>query len=272
MPNETITLVLSGQVFYEDFAKAVVAWSELIKGIAGQIADSDRVQWELEDAATGSFSGTMRAVYQRVGDELIAERFVQTYTRIGRDLRSRRLSGYAPPIQDASAKIVDLIGERVTSVRFETEIDDSEIFSQPVTDTPRDLKEKSASEERVPIERRDSRRISPGSIRGRVQSIMSRGSLRFTLYDAVSDHPVSCYVQPGKEEMMREAWGKMVLVQGVVRRDSATGLVTSMRDVDRITVLPTGTGGGWRQAIGCAPAKPGEMSPEAAIRRLRDAE
>jgi hypothetical protein len=273
MPDETITLVLNGKVFIEDFAVAISGWLELVKGIGSELNSSEAVRWELEDTAAGSFTGTMRAVYQRIPDQKMAKEFVERYTRVGRDLRQRKLSAFSPSLKRGAEKIISVIGERVTSVRFETDIDDAEVFAKPIADenTPLESADAPKSDKFV-IERRDYRRNSRGSLRGKVQSIMSRGALRFTLYDAVSDHAVSCYVLPGKEEMMRDAWGKLALVEGIVRRDAATGDVTSIRNVDRITVLASEGTGGWREALRCSPSRPGKISPEAAVRRLRDAE
>jgi hypothetical protein len=273
MPDERITLVLNGRVFIEDFAVAINGWLEIIKGIGTEIKGSEAVRWELEDTAAGSFTGTMKAIYSRVPDEQIAKQFVERYTRVGRGVRQRKLSAYSPLVQGGAEKIISVIGEKITSARFETEIDDAEVFANPILDeiASPSLPEEPKSEKYI-VERRDFRRDARGSLRGRVQSIMSRGTLRFTLYDALSDHPVSCYVLPGKEEMMRDAWGKLALVEGMVRRDAATGAVTSIRNVDKIIALPSGERGGWREALRCAPSRPGKISPEAAIRRLRDAE
>ena len=71
---------------------------------------------------------------------------------------------------------------------------------------------------------------------------------------------------------MRQAWGSMALVEGLVRRDPKTGLPTTIRHVRNITIIPPAEPKRYRRAIGCAPAGRGEESAVDAIRRLRDGE
>lgn len=280
MSNETITLVLSGDVFVEDFATAVDGWLELIRGIGSEVAGSEKVQWRIEDLASGSFIGTLKAVYRVADAQPVAEEVVRRFTRLGRDMRSGMISSYSPPIRAGAQKITSVIGQRVTAVRFETDEDDAEIrrpliAAETAPDpapVPIGELEQVETVELLSVFRPKSVRHSYGVIRGRVQSISDRHSLRFTLYESLSDRPVSCYVLKGNEEQMRNAWGKIALVGGVVRRDPVSGYPTTIREVQSITVLETKGRGAWREAIGCAPAGPGELSPEAAVRRLRDAE
>jgi hypothetical protein len=104
-------------------------------------------------------------------------------------------------------------------------------------------------------------------VRGRVQTLSSRGRLRFTLYDALYDKAVSCYLAEGQEDIMRDAWGHVALVEGWVTRDPATDRPLSIRGIERVTLLPEGDPHGYRRARG---AVLGRELPEAIIRRLRD--
>jgi hypothetical protein len=98
----------------------------------------------------------------------------------------------------------------------------------------------------------------------------SRGRLRFTLYDLIDDRAISCYLAPGSEDIMREAWGKLVTAEGLVRRDPDTGRATSVRQVKAIQIIPEGKPGDYREAVGAALGFLGGELPEEVIRRARD--
>lgn len=112
---------------------------------------------------------------------------------------------------------------------------------------------------------------SYGAVRGRVETLSSHDGLRFTLYDLLTNRAITCYMQPGREETMREAWEKLAIVEGLVRRDPATGQPTTIRQVTRIEIIPEIEPGGWRQAIGSIPHLQSAPSSEEAVRRGRDA-
>ena len=61
MPNDTITLVLDGVVFYEDFRTVVDAWMEMLGGFKAEISGSDRVDWAIDYLAAGSFTGSLKS-------------------------------------------------------------------------------------------------------------------------------------------------------------------------------------------------------------------
>ena len=108
-----------------------------------------------------------------------------------------------------------------------------------------------------------------GGIEGRVQTLSNRGGLRFTLYDTINDKAVSCYLAEGYEGIMRDAWGRMAVVEGLVTRDPESGRPLNVRRVRKVTILPEHSRGSL-EARGAAPSLSG-MSAEQAIRRLRDA-
>lgn len=112
--------------------------------------------------------------------------------------------------------------------------------------------------------------VALGAVRGRVQSMSNRGSLRFTLYELTDDKPVLCYVEPGFEQKLIRAWGKVADVEGQVRRDPVTHQPVSIREVREITIIPESTGS-WREAVGSSPADPNGTLPEERIRKSRDA-
>lgn len=235
-----------------DFALAVEQFMKLVNGLEQEVASQAHIDWKLEALEVGSAIITIRGVSESHPKQV--QSVITAYEKVGRAIQRGRPLPYGERIQKPLEKLRGLLNGRITSLRLETDSFDAEVFAQDALPVERD--------EFVPIF---------GAVEGRIQSLSNRGSLRFTLYDANDDHAVSCYLRPGCEDKMRNAWGKMAIVEGRMRRDPKTGKVSTVRDVtpDGVSILVEDRGD-WREAIGCAPAKPGSISPEEAIRRGRD--
>jgi hypothetical protein len=107
-----------------------------------------------------------------------------------------------------------------------------------------------------------------GAIEGTVQTLTSRHGLRFTIYDSLNDRAVSCYLEPGHEDIMREVWGKRAIIQGWITRDLIDGHPLAVRHITDVT--PITTEGDYTKARAILPLGPDDPSPVGAIRRLRD--
>ena len=112
---------------------------------------------------------------------------------------------------------------------------------------------------------------SLGAIECKVQTLSNRKGLRFNLYDTLHDRSVACYVEEGKEDLLREIWGKRATVEGEVSRDKVTGRPVAVRRIAAIRIQPESQKGSYLKARGSAPRKPGAPRAEEIIRRLRDA-
>ena len=76
-----------------------------------------------------------------------------------------------------------------------------------------------------------------GAVEGMVDTLAWRRGLRFVVYTDEEARGVSCYMSPEYEAMMAGLWRKRVRVEGLLRRDSSSGLPLSIRDVTNIEVL-----------------------------------
>ena len=106
------------------------------------------------------------------------------------------------------------------------------------------------------------------TIRGRVETL-SRRSGQFTLYELIDDKAVICVMAPALQETMRNLWGHIADVTGLVEHDPETDLpqrITEISDVERVT---EGEPDDWRDAIGAV--QDATEPAEVIIRRLRDA-
>lgn len=109
-----------------------------------------------------------------------------------------------------------------------------------------------------------------GAIEGRIRGFSDCTSTSFTLYDAVHGSEVQCSLEHCDEATIAGLPGRLVVVEGFVTRDEATGRPTSIRKVRNLIVLDDVRPGSYRLARGVAPVDPGEMLPEDAIRALRE--
>lgn len=255
MAKDTATIALNGEVSIADFAKAVAHFKTMIEALSSEVANAAKIQWELDALEVSSAIVTVRGI-PSVGDNDIAVvEVLDAYERVGYAAQRGVESTYSLRVNNAARGLCGLINGHVSSIRFETEDADIEVIS-PIGNTT------GHGVVGVPKE-------SIGTIRGRAQSMSNRGTLRFTVYDENDDHAIACYLREGLEEKMRLAWGQMCAISGTIRR-SASGKVSTVRDVVDVVVFDEHHSGSWRDAIGCAPALAGSISIEEAIRRGRD--
>jgi len=257
MAKDTLTLALNGDVSLGDFSKAVQGFFNLVNGLRSDIAKDASIEWFIEDLEAGSAIATVKGIGQDESDVRAIEQVVDAYLDVGQAIQKERPLNYSRPVQAAAKELSSIINGRVKSVRFETIETDVEIFASP------------AVLEKIHIVKLPER--SFGAVRGRVQSMTNRGQLRFTLYDLIDDGAISCYLSSGSEDIMREAWGKMAMVEGFVRRDPESGHATTVRGVKEIRIIQEGKPGDYREAIAAAPGFLGDALPEEIIRKARDA-
>ena len=250
--SDTVTLRLNGEVSLEDFAKAITGFQDLVHALS--TGTGGGVTWRIADLDYGSASATAQGIAtepQRV------QRVVQAYAAVGRAASTNALNGYTRSVATATGTILSVLSGRadgVESVDFETADGETTIRAVPQL-------------EPVKIPHATPRF---GAVTGRVQTLSSRGSLRFTLYDQLHDKAVSCYLAEGREDIMRDVWDKIAVVEGVVTRDDLTGRPKSVRQVSQVTVKPEGLPMDFLTARGASPSAHGMTATEA-IRRVRDA-
>lgn len=267
MDKNTVTLVLNGKVYLEDLAAAVAGWKRLMGVLSDQESPKSPPHWIVDELSAGSFFATLLAV-RNGADPASIERIVTNYQDVGHRIRHGGLSKYNHDVQDAAREIVGVIGSRVTSVRFETEEMDTEIYSPAIENLTGNDQTSSAEPPRQDV----GLIPSLGAVRGRVQTVSNRRGLHFMLYETNTDRSVTCYINVNSgmtEEELRNAFGKLAVVEGIVRRDSVTGYATTIRQVDNVEVISPLDRGAWRKLRGIAPAT-NSISPEDAVRAVRN--
>lgn len=254
MARDTVTLNLEGQdITMEEYARAVAAFAKLIESISTQVAKKNGVDWKLAGLVFGSAQVAARGV-DRTGVGLMP-RVVRSIEDASERTRKTGKSGISWKVDRQFKELLKLTEAngrgRGRSIRIETDDKDVELHSPKA---PPNL---------------DEGTISIGSVQGRVQTLTETRGLRFVLYEHLSGRPVSCYLIAGHEEQMREIWGRMVVVEGEVRRETLSGAPTTVRHIRHISrVIPDE--GVYSDAIGAFAPRKEFANPEDLIRELRD--
>lgn len=250
MPHSTMTMAFNGEVSLDTFAQAITHFRRLVNALKDEISPAAHIDWLIDDLQHGSAVATVRGVAPAME---AVEPITVAFLTVGRALAEGRQVPYSPRVAKEALGLTKLLGGAITSIRFETEEDDAAIFDSAAGEPPTTLT------------------VAYGAVEGRVQTLTSRDSLRFTLYDAVHDRAVACYLDEDHHDMMRNAWDRRAIIEGQVTRESLTGRPVAIRGVRRVTLLDdVAPGAAIRAARGVAPLTPGEPSATEIIRWLRD--
>ena len=247
MINNTMTLALNGDVSIKAFASAIASFNSLIEALSSELG-AEGVEWFVDDLAKSSAIATVRGESQ-IPDKV--EQVVSGFASVGRALETGTTIQFSRTVRKHAQAISDILDSNVTSIRFETAEEDITISGLNIALSPKGA------------------RPAYGAVEGRIQTLTNRSSLRFTLFDSLHDRAVSCYWEEGLENVMREAWGKRAIVEGLIARDPITGRPTSVRGISNIH-FPDDVGKDYRDARGIVSVPDGAPPPEDIIRRLRD--
>ncbi len=268
MPDNTVTLVLDGDVPLAEFAKAVVAFNELVAALSAEVSTAP-LDWIIQDLQYSSALATAGGL----GAAQDIQSVIAAYGDVGAALETNSPIKHKEPVRVAAKKIVSITDARIKAVRLETATREATVRITPVIQIDEAETLRPTVE---PISVSPRFKVSPhphayGAVKGRIQTLTSRGGLRFTLYDLLFDKAVSCYFEEGKQDLIRDLWGKMAIVEGLISRDPQNGRPLAIRRVSNITPISEPQQRfEYREALGAAPSLNG-LSPEEAIRRIRDA-
>jgi hypothetical protein len=252
MSADTLTFELSGRVSLAKFAEAMKRFQKLIADLSADMSTGDLITWDVEDLNKGSAITTVQGTNAPAED---IERVVVAYGTIGRALERRSPIPYSNRIQRDALNLAKLVDGSVTALRFETEFIDAIVGPQLT----------------APVET-PTITYSYGAIKGRVETLTSRRGLRFTVYDAIFDRPISCYLREGQEDHMRNAWERRVVVTGLIGREPETKRPVVVRDIQNIEILSDATTGDYRLARGALGSHDKTPPAEVIIRSMRDGE
>ena len=256
--SDTITLALDGVVSLSDFSVAVSRFNALVAALAAD-AKVEHVIWQIDALDYSSAITTARGVSENGPQPEQIDRVVRAYLEVGQALEKGNTIPYPANVQKEARGIADILrGSAVEAIRFETADADAIIREQAIPAS-------------VPATPPAERKEAYGAVTGRIQTLTSRNSLRFTLYDHIHERAVSCYLGDGRESMMRQMWDRVATVEGWVSRDPVTGRPLTVRRVSNVTALIEVEPQDYMKGRGALPRKDSDPLPEELTRRLRDA-
>lgn len=258
MPNDTMTFAINGEITVERFAVAIRRFADLVAALNREAGETE-VKWILSDLEYSSAIATAEArpPNGEWTDALHSHAVdvAHSFLRVGTALYTGEPVPFSDRVRDVAEKIHDLIDGDIESLRFETGEDDVTIERDP---SPQPLPTR-------------ARPYAYGAVEGRVQAITNRGHLRFTIYDTIYDRAVSCYMMEGREEQMKDVWGKLAVVEGFVKRDPKTGRALTVRNIRNINLLAEPDPEAYKRARGAVPRLGDQERAEDVVRRVRDA-
>jgi hypothetical protein len=256
--NDTVTLALDGTVSLSEFSAALARFDALIVALATE-SQASSVVWQIDALDFSSAITTARAVPTNGTTPEHIDRVVRAYLEVGRCLERHETIPYSPVVVEQARSLSALLrGSKIEAIRFET-ADADAIIREPTTDAP------PANVASSP------RSASYGAVTGRIQTLTSRNSLRFILYDHIHDRAVSCYLVEGGETLMRQMWDRVATVEGWVSRDPVSGRPLTVRRVSSVTPITEVEPDAYKAARGAIPRSHDDPLPESLTRQLRDA-
>jgi hypothetical protein len=253
MPDMTLVLALEGDVRLEQFSEAIDHFHKLLLHLTKEIAADTTIAWNLEDLQYGS---AIMAVSGHAAYDEPVLRVISAFETVGHALQESKPIPFSRNVANEAEALTKLISQDIRALRFGTARQEAIIYG--AFDTNRLAFAKPMT--------------SSGTVKGRVQAINSRGKLRFTLYDAIFDKAVSCYIEENQQHILTDIWDKVVFVTGRVTRQPDSGQPVSVRDITAIDLVRIIEPGSYRQARGILAGITDDEPAEVSIRRLRDAE
>jgi hypothetical protein len=249
MSEMTLTLVLGGEVALDQFADSMVRFRQLVDALTEEVSGEAKIAWVVDELVAGNTVATIRGEADQAED---IARVVRAYAAVGHALERHEVIPYSPRVADAARKLTSVLNGKITSIRFETQSDEATVTTGAMNQSRPYL-------------------AAFGAIEGRLETLRSRRRLSFTLYDSLNDQAVDCLLRPDQADLVRDAWGRRVVVEGWIKREPITGRPIEINPVERIEILPEVEPGSYRRARAVAPARPDAPSSSVVIRRLRDA-
>lgn len=251
--ENTVTLRLGGLVSVDEFAERAELWARMLAALAQEESRESQIRWQIADL---SYSSAILTAEPQTEDPVVRERLprlVDHYLAVAREVQS----GHDDPNRPLLRLVHNLIEKATPEADITFETPEDEVTFEGAM-RPLDMKPTDHT-------------ATLGTVRGRVETLSQHRGLRFTIYDLLTDRAVSCYIEPGHEEQLRDAWGRLADVTGMVKRDSRSSRPVSIRRVSRVEVIPDRDPDTYLRARGIVTPKEGAPKSGDLLRQLRDA-
>lgn len=254
--QRTVTYSLKGTVSIEVYARALEQFAALLYALSNEIAATSNIHWRIERLEAGSATTTAGAV---TDDIEALQRVVVAYTSVGQYLQHNQPIPYSSEVVEHATALTAFIDSDVTAVEF----------------SGGDMIWTITEARAEPADLRERKQRAWGSVTGIIKTISLRRGLSVSLYDTLFDKAVECHFDGDSEtnqEIVRNAWGKLVTVTGRVERDPDNGRPVRIVNIRTISPVEPVVPGQYKQTLGILPWPNLDERPEDVIRRLRDAQ
>lgn len=257
MKSKFVSMQLDGSISLEKFSRTLSSWEQLLRAVALEADPDSGVHIILQDLVFGS---ALVSVEIMLATEAMESHFSNSFRSIGLAVRDGNIVNFPKAIREPAQKLLNALklddgGPLILSTdEFDIVIPNGDMTKIAARNPKQDQLE------------------SIGVITGRLQALSSRGALRFTLYDLLNDRAIRCALTEDQRDDVRELWDHVVEVQGLIRRDPATGIPLSIREISRISLAQgTKIKERWLGARGVLQRISPDVASEVLVRRLRDA-
>ena len=190
MANNTATLVLDGTIPARQYNEAIEHFDGLLVALTDEISNGAGIDWlvdGLEYTQSEPYPSAITTVRGEAPNLEPIERVVRRYSVVGKALASHAQIPFGETVRKNAEGLTSVLNGKIVAIRFETREEEWTV----------------------------SKRIQPGppfravasygAIEGQIETLSKRKGLRFTLYDALNDRAVSCYLENGNEDRLRDA-------------------------------------------------------------------
>jgi hypothetical protein len=259
MIHKTFSLQLDGTVSLDRFADAIGVWRDVLRSLSDDLPEGGLVSMQISNLSAGSALVDIDVEFDH---ESHAEKYQMGFREFGSKIRNGNIYDLPLRQQQPARKLQEVATlDGNGGISISSELDDILII-------PPSRDEQTVSLKVLKPLNTDAL----GFLVGKLQSINSRHTLRVVIYDAVHDRAVRATVSNDQHETLRNLWDKDVIVEGLIRRDSTTGLPLSIRNITRIAERKATTDKyAWLKARGALQHINPEASSEELIRQARNA-
>lgn len=260
MITKAFIIQLDGDVTLARFYRALEALNGTLEAISDEVNQRYPSSILIDDLSYGS---AIAAVGIDFDQEIIASKFEKCFASVARHVRNNTVQDLPESLQ-GSGKRLHEAAMMDDGAGFTLSTDTSDFVINPALWT-------NAPGQAIENLNMDTAKAF-GTVTGMLQSPNSRGALKVVVYDELNDKAVRVSLADDQHELVRELWDTNVVVEGMVRRDPASGrplAVTEVRNISKKN--EPGDPFAWRNARGVLSHIHPEKSSEQLIREARNA-
>ena len=216
MATKDLTLSIKGEIPFRDLVKTFSGFQKLLDTLAQEIGAGATIEWTTGNLKGGSAEVTISGVSENME---VVEKAVEATRSIFTNMSRNRPIPYSDYVAKQAKMLTHVINGKISEISVKAGENEARIT------------------ERIEVEDTGQKTYSHDSVKGTIDTLLRHNSLRFALYDSLFGKLVTCHASRSQEEEMRQAWGKTVIVSGLVGRNIVTGKPVDIRGIREIAIV-----------------------------------